>query len=147
MPTAASSSSLLLLALACLALPVVVLSSCEYEEALLVDAHRAKSELWRGKTRGGDDADDAVDADAASGLGSCAGMRWDLKKLSLRVRKYESLLSLFVCFPFVCISFKKLFILVVRGPCAAARRPRAALPRAHDRPAVRQAEAEGRQPR
>ena len=96
MPTAASSSSLLLLALACLALPVVVLSSCEYEEALLVDAHRAKSELWRGKTRGGDDADDAVDADAASGLGSCAGMRWDLKKLSLRVRKYESLLSLFV---------------------------------------------------
>lgn len=82
MPVAAVSASLFLLVVfACLS-PVVLSSTCDYEE-IVDQRHHGKSVSLRGTPRGGDDAD------VAAGLGTCEECRWDLKKLSLKVRRYD----------------------------------------------------------
>ena len=61
--------------------PVVLSVSCDYEDVDLESSHDKSSILSRVRQN-----DEATDVEGTSGLGSCEDMRWDLKKMSLKVR-------------------------------------------------------------
>ena len=68
------------LVLVCLA-PVVLSLSCDYEDVDHESSHDKSSILSRVRQNG-----EAADVVGASGMGSCEDMRWDLKKMTLKVR-------------------------------------------------------------